>query len=501
MASAEGDSSISKETRERAAQTTEYLERQFAERRRDAAERRTRRVELNRKLADPSIPVEEKKRIQANFESHESDLLRESRKRKTTADFERLVIIGRGGFGEVSLVREKETGAIFALKSMKKEAMIVKNQVAHVRSERNALAEAADSYIVRLHCSFQDEDNLYLVMDFAAGGDLMSLLIREDVLPEAWVKMYAAEAVVAIAAVHAMGYIHRDLKPDNFLLDASGHIRLTDLGLCKKLDDGDAIEAAVGSAAAAAVGELDASAPPADFIAHDHEPYVRDRKLAFSTVGTPDYIAPEVLEKRGYSMEADWWSLGVILFECLLGYPPFFADDPVSCCRKILHWQHTLRFPADRIAHLSPEALDFVKSLLRGPEERLGRHGGVEAIKAHPWFAGVNWDTLQSQDAPYIPPAGRTIGPLIDTLSKLPRDHPDFAAALKEITANFDDFSALAADDPRAAEAEASRTAGAGGSSSGPQQRMRKKFIGYTFKRNADGRMGLPGEAPHPLPT
>jgi hypothetical protein len=129
MASAEGDSSISKETRERAAQTTEYLERQFAERRRDAAERRTRRVELNRKLADPSIPVEEKKRIQANFESHESDLLRESRKRKTTADFERLVIIGRGGFGEVSLVREKETGAIFALKSMKKEAMIVKNQV------------------------------------------------------------------------------------------------------------------------------------------------------------------------------------------------------------------------------------------------------------------------------------------------------------------------------------------------------------------------------------
>ena len=124
-----GDASISRESRERAAQTTEYLERQFAERKREAAERRARRMDLNRKLADPSIPDEEKKLIQAAFDAHERDLLRESRKRVSTTDFERLVVIGRGGFGEVSLVREKGNGNIFALKSMKKEAMIVKNQV------------------------------------------------------------------------------------------------------------------------------------------------------------------------------------------------------------------------------------------------------------------------------------------------------------------------------------------------------------------------------------
>ena len=123
------DAPISRETRERAAQTTEYLERQFAERRREAAERRTRRMELNRKLADPSLTEDEKREIQVAFDAHERDLLRESRKRVSTADFERLVVIGRGGFGEVSLVREKATGSIFALKAMKKEAMIVKNQV------------------------------------------------------------------------------------------------------------------------------------------------------------------------------------------------------------------------------------------------------------------------------------------------------------------------------------------------------------------------------------
>ncbi len=128
-------------------------------------------------------------------------------------------------------MRAKEDGRIYAMKTMRKEAMLLKNQAAHVRAERDAMALSENPWVVKLHYSFQDASNLYLVMDLCPGGDLMTLLIKEDVLPEAAVRLYAAEAVMAVDAVHKLGYIHRDLKPDNFLLDWRGHLKLTDLGL------------------------------------------------------------------------------------------------------------------------------------------------------------------------------------------------------------------------------------------------------------------------------
>lgn len=163
--------------------------------------------------------------------------MRTMRKRYSKDDFRPLAVIGKGAFGEVRIVQLKETGQVFAMKSLVKDSMIKKNQVAHVLAERDALALSCNPWVVQLHFSFQDDDHLYLVMDFLPGGDLMTLLIKEDVLPEAAVKFYAAEAVMAIHSVHALGYIHRDLKPDNLLLDAKGHIKLTDLGLCTKVDE------------------------------------------------------------------------------------------------------------------------------------------------------------------------------------------------------------------------------------------------------------------------
>lgn len=203
---------------ERATATKELLERQLAERRREAAERRDRRLALQRALAaEPD--ADKKKQLQADFEVRERDILREARKRYSPTDFESLVTIGRGAFGEVTVVRGREDGRIYAMKRMLKDAMLAKNQVAHVMAERAALSEVGEAggasavdWVVRLHFSFQDASFLYLVMDLCVGGDLMGLLIKRDTLPEEMARFYAAEMAMAIASVHSAGFIHRDIS-------------------------------------------------------------------------------------------------------------------------------------------------------------------------------------------------------------------------------------------------------------------------------------------------
>lgn len=207
-----------------------------------------------------------KQELRRVLEHEEIQIQKELRKKITVADFESLAVIGRGAFGEVRLVRRKGNNnnsgknkssssaaadaysapdasghkpSIFALKSMKKEMMVMKNQVHHVKAERDALAKADDSnqWLTVLHYSFFDETHLYMVMEFLPGGDLMSLLIKEDTFSESVTRFFMAEAAQAISSVHALGYIHRDIKPDNMLLDARGHLKLTDLGLCKKVGE------------------------------------------------------------------------------------------------------------------------------------------------------------------------------------------------------------------------------------------------------------------------
>jgi len=189
------------------------------------------------------LPEDKKHTLRGALDHEEMLIQKDSRKQISTADFESLVVIGRGAFGEVRLVRQKgrkeEPIQIFALKSMKKEMMVIKNQVGHVRAEREALAKADsdNKWLTALHYSFVDESHLYMVMEYLPGGDLMSLLIKEDTFSESVTRFFMAEAAHAISSVHALGYIHRDIKPDNMLLDSRGHLKLTDLGLCKKVGE------------------------------------------------------------------------------------------------------------------------------------------------------------------------------------------------------------------------------------------------------------------------
>jgi len=217
---------------------------------------------------------------------------------------------------------------------MKKNEMIYKNQVAHVRAERDILAHADNPWIVELKCSFQDEKYLYLVMEFLQGGDLMTLLMEKDILSEEMSRFYIAETVLAVESVHSYNYIHRDLKPDNLLIGRTGHTKLSDFGLCKHVEiKAKNFEKVNENIRRDGLGseESNKSGMNKNLFSKRSE-YKRNRKLAYSTVGTPDYIAPEVFGQQGYNETVDWWSVGAILFEMLVGYPPFFSDDPSVTC-------------------------------------------------------------------------------------------------------------------------------------------------------------------------
>ena len=280
------------------------------------------------------------------------------------------------------------------MKKMKKNEMVCKNQVTHVKAEREVLVKAKNPWIVDLKFSFQDEKYLYLIMDFLPGGDLMTLLMRKDVLTEDESRFYIAETILAIETVHRVNYIHRDLKPDNILLDKNGHVKLTDFGLCKHAQISETKKKEVET------NEYSVNFNQLKSVLDKRLGYKRCRKLAYSTVGTPDYIAPEVFGQAGYDETVDWWSIGVILFEMLVGYPPFFSDEPSITCQKILHWKKTFSIPPE--ANLSPHSTDILKKLITDADERLGRNG-VEEIKAHPFFKGFDWDGVRKKIAPYQP--------------------------------------------------------------------------------------------------
>ena len=331
----------------------------------------------------------EKQIIKQELFHKEALNMRSKRRRISVFDFEPMSIIGKGAFGEVRVVRNKLTGEVQAMKKMSKQEMIRKNQITHVRSERNVLAFAENQWIVELKYSFQDDNSLYLVMEYLPGGDLMNILMKRDILPEDEARFYLAEMILAVESVHRMNYIHRDLKPDNVLIDRTGHLKLSDFGLCKQTN------LAADFVAVKRVCEEEVSVASTR-----NSEFKRSRILAFSTVGTPDYIAPEVFNKQGYNETADWWSLGVIFYEMVVGYPPFFADDPSLTCQKILHWKKTLNIP--REAGLSREASDLIKKLICDASERLGIRGAQE-IKSHPFFKGINWDKIRETRAPWVP--------------------------------------------------------------------------------------------------
>ncbi|XP_076944933.1 uncharacterized protein LOC143615783 [Bidens hawaiensis] len=397
------DEAPSNATKQKVEAAKQYIEKHYKEQMKNLNERRERRNVLQKKLADSEVSEEEQNNLLKHLEKKETEYMRIQRHKMGADDFEPLTMIGKGAFGEVRICREKTTGNVYAMKKLKKSEMLRRGQVEHVKAERNLLAEVDSNCIVKLYCSFQDEEYLYLIMEYLPGGDMMTLLMRKDTLTEDEARFYVGETVLAIESIHRHNYIHRDIKPDNLLLDKFGHMKLSDFGLCKPLDCTNLQEKDF-TAANNLSGALQSDGRPAVPKRTQQEQLLhwqRNRRmLAYSTVGTPDYIAPEVLLKKGYGMECDWWSLGAIMYEMLVGYPPFYSDEPMSTCRKIVNWKTHLKFPEE--AKLSPEAKDLICKLLCNVEKRLGTKGAYE-IKAHPWFKGIEWEKLYQIEAAFIP--------------------------------------------------------------------------------------------------
>lgn len=400
-------------------------------------ERQQRAQQLAKEMECADLPEIMREQMMKFLIQKESRYLRLRRQKMDRNMFEIIKHIGFGAFGRVSLVKKKDTGQVYAMKTLLKKDVIMKQQAAHVKAERDILAEADSEWIVKLFFSFQDQQTLYFIMEYVPGGDMMQLLINKGIFYEKLARFYIAELTCAIEYVHSLGFIHRDIKPDNILIDQLGHLKLTDFGLCTGLRwthdkryyglDNEETESTHSRQDSFTIppgaGQPDkgdknkSRLKLLDFRHHSK------RNQSHSLVGTDNYMAPEVISGTGHTQLCDWWSVGVILYEMVYGRPPFMSEDRYETQFKIVHWRQFLDLSNRMGAKLSSDCINMIRRLCCDQDTRLGSENGAEDLKAHPWFKGVDFNTLRDTRAEFIPRV----------------DHP-------EDTSNFDTFDVDSSD-------------------------------------------------------
>ncbi|KAG4084706.1 Pkinase-domain-containing protein [Neocallimastix lanati (nom. inval.)] len=275
-------------------------------------------------------------------------------------DFDRLITLGTGTFGRVFLVKRRGTNNYYAMKAMKKTEVVRLKQVEHINSEKEIISKVHHPFIVNMFCTFQDVKYLYMIMEYIIGGELFLHLRRAGNFPPPQARFYAAEVILALEYLHSLDIVYRDLKPENILIDQTGHIKITDFGFAKKVES-----------------------------------------RTWTLCGTPEYLAPEIIQSKGHGKAVDWWALGILIYEMLLGYPPFYDESPFGIYDKIL--QGVIMFPPyiDRVAK------DLIERLLTEDiTKRLGNLvGEAQDVKQHRWFKDINWQALYNKEIipPFIP--------------------------------------------------------------------------------------------------
>ncbi|XP_063772057.1 microtubule-associated serine/threonine-protein kinase 3 isoform X2 [Pseudophryne corroboree] len=300
-----------------------------------------------------------------------------TKKNPGESDFETLKLISNGAYGAVYLVRHKETRQRFAMKKINKQNLILRNQIQQVFVERDILTFAENPFVVGMFCSFETRRHLCMVMEYVEGGDCATLLKNMGPLPVDMTRMYFAETVLALEYLHNYGIVHRDLKPDNLLITSLGHIKLTDFGLSK-------------------IGLM-------NMTTNLYEGHIEKDTREFldkQVCGTPEYIAPEVILRQGYGKPVDWWAMGIILYEFLVGCVPFFGDTTEELFGHVI--SDDIVWPGGEES-LPADAQDLITRLLRQyPLERLGT-GGAQEVKHHVFFRSLDWNGLLRQKAEFVP--------------------------------------------------------------------------------------------------
>ncbi|OLL24269.1 Serine/threonine-protein kinase sid2 [Neolecta irregularis DAH-3] len=351
-----------------------------------------------------------------DYRGRERAALRKRRVKLNHSDFCTLTQIGQGGYGAVFLARKKDTREICALKVMSKKVLYKMDEIRHVLTERDILTAAKSPWLVKLLYAFQNEASIYLAMEYVPGGDFRSLLNSTAHMADSYARFYAAEMLAAVDDLHRLGYIHRDLKPENFLIDSTGHVKLADFGLSAGILNPKRIESMKMK-----LKQVEDMSFPERTFAERRTLYrslrAADVNYAYSIVGSPDYMAPEVLRGREYDYSVDYWSIGCILFESLAGGPPFAGASVDETWANLKNWRRVFRRPT--LENAEVELTDNAWSMISWYFSRISEHNincdcliasskervkNMKELRHHPYFSSLDWEHLRTKEIPpFIP--------------------------------------------------------------------------------------------------